>query len=286
MKNNIIDHIIRNTGLNQRDLANELEVSSAQISKWKSGDPIPSDRREQLNKIIDFSGTDSEWAVIAKTKDNSQAWVAYMKHKDEATHVIPYELREFMCMMDYPALLKQMYSFGVPIPNSALKINEAKDTSFDSFVSEFFKKYLVLAAWYDHVVFSDINLVDELFMEPHEVRDCLAGVALNNISRDLIIELGTDMDFFDRNMKDHIDETILKLNIMCNQIVLKGLPLVADYFDIVNKTVDEISQEIPVLKIDKKTVKDYMGYGNLMILKELERQSKLLEKIHHKLAEI
>lgn len=34
---NIIDYITRNKGLKQKDIADRLNVSKAQVSKWKSG---------------------------------------------------------------------------------------------------------------------------------------------------------------------------------------------------------------------------------------------------------
>ena len=53
MTTNIIDYIIKNKGLRQKDIAENLNVSKAQVSKWKSGEHIPHERREELLSIAE-----------------------------------------------------------------------------------------------------------------------------------------------------------------------------------------------------------------------------------------
>lgn len=66
---NIIDYITRNKGLKQKDIADRLNVSKAQVSKWKSGEYISYSKQEELNKLAGLFGNDTEWAVITKTKE-------------------------------------------------------------------------------------------------------------------------------------------------------------------------------------------------------------------------
>jgi len=85
---NIVDYIIENKKLNQRAISKELEISQAQISKWKTGVKIPEVRELQLielaglNNICEeftINNADSKWAILTRKYCDGQRWFEYLE---------------------------------------------------------------------------------------------------------------------------------------------------------------------------------------------------------------
>lgn len=84
---NIIDYIIESKKLNQGKISEELGVSQAQISKWKTGEKISN--KSEL-KLIELAGlnnhcekftidnADSKWAILTRKHCDGQAWLDYL----------------------------------------------------------------------------------------------------------------------------------------------------------------------------------------------------------------
>ena len=76
---NIIEYITKNTDLKQKDIAKKLGVTTGQISKWKQGEYIASERQKELNKLassmIDLS--DGLYCDLGKILSESVkgAWI-------------------------------------------------------------------------------------------------------------------------------------------------------------------------------------------------------------------
>ena len=91
---NIIEYITKNTDLKQKDIAKKLGVTTGQISKWKQGEYVASERKEELNKLAGLFGHNYEWAVISKTKKNSDAWFEYVMWHSSNENVSNHEIED------------------------------------------------------------------------------------------------------------------------------------------------------------------------------------------------
>ncbi len=82
---NIIEFISQQKGINQSEIARRLNVSRAQVSNWKKEpESIPDERRSELNQIADLFGENPDWALFARSEENSLAWAVYLECMQEA----------------------------------------------------------------------------------------------------------------------------------------------------------------------------------------------------------
>lgn len=75
---NLISHILTNTKMSQKDLAAAIGVSGAQISKWKSGEPIPFGRKGELMEIAQIP-SNFEVLELAGTEENIDQWIHHLR---------------------------------------------------------------------------------------------------------------------------------------------------------------------------------------------------------------
>ena len=123
---NIIEYITKNTDLKQKDIAEKLGVTTGQVSKWKKGEYISSDREKELNKLAGLFGDNADWAILVKTEENGKAWHDFLCEKDSRTEfpVLNYEIDEWFFAQ---WLLEVLDELGVPIPEIAPSMQDYND---------------------------------------------------------------------------------------------------------------------------------------------------------------
>jgi transcriptional regulator with XRE-family HTH domain len=294
MKINVIDYIIKSTGLKQKDLAEKLKVSRAQISKWKSGETIPFNRVETLNKLAGLHGKNTDWAILTKTEENSNAWIEYLLilgdysnnyhlHDDPESHAT-----------DILLLLKEL---GVKIPPKAPSVdiviqNGYKMTSFDKMILDLMKNYAGLLDWCNHHLFYSIELINndsDVFDLSAELAKYALNIAIMCIPRVSRKSTGMDskkLEDFVKKTKKEVTVAIIKLCQAMNKI---NLSFTTDYFDYINKDPSKFSHDIYMIEAKKEnkdfedSVENYLPFGVSSILKEAKKTNALLLELHIKL---
>ena len=150
---NIIEYITKNTGLKQKDIAKKLGVTTGQISKWKQGEYIASERKEELNKLAGLFGHNTEWAVLSKTKANSDAWFKYVLWHSSNELVSNREIKD---EGDWaiPKIFIRLSQLGMSLPNKAPNVKKLKSgvddwNDFDMAMSKILRSYGILIEWND-----------------------------------------------------------------------------------------------------------------------------------------
>lgn len=64
----------------QKALALKLEVSPAQISKWKNGEHISFEMREKLRELAGLGGLDPDIVLLAGSKEDAKKWVKLIRY--------------------------------------------------------------------------------------------------------------------------------------------------------------------------------------------------------------
>lgn len=282
---NVIEYIINNKGLRQTDLAQELGVSRAQVSRWKSGEYIPSGRKEALMRLAGLFGDDPDWAILAKTEENAQEWIKYIKSMNDdlssCGHLVS-PLLEDMADFYVPQLLLSLSEIGVSIPEKApQKEDDEENTdaadSFESLVDEYLRHYGVLITWCRKYVFFEES---DLFDIGAELESYTQEVALFYIEKKLLEETGVDSDKFEQfvaRVRGDVKREIMRL---CSAMKAIHTPFETDYFDLINKNPYEISEELEESEwAQYSSIDCYLPYADRVLLEETRRTNEILEKL-------
>lgn len=70
----LIEVALKFTGWKQNELAKRLKVSETQITKWKQGERMPSEREQQIRKVANISTIHTDWADSASSAESLEKW--------------------------------------------------------------------------------------------------------------------------------------------------------------------------------------------------------------------
>lgn len=70
----LIELAIKRLSCTQKELANRLNVSPTQISKWKKGEYISSDMREKLKNLLNIDELHPEFILMAGSLEDAKKW--------------------------------------------------------------------------------------------------------------------------------------------------------------------------------------------------------------------
>jgi transcriptional regulator with XRE-family HTH domain len=70
----LIEVALKYTGWKQNELAKRLKVSETQITRWKQGERMPSDREQQIRKVAKVSTIHTDWADSAGSAESLEKW--------------------------------------------------------------------------------------------------------------------------------------------------------------------------------------------------------------------
>ena len=194
-KTNIIDIIISKTGMKQMDIAKKLGVSRAQVSKWKSGEDIPDNRREALNEMAGLFGDDTEWCLLTKTPENAENWIDFFVDYHEGC----LEVDPCSNISDYPeswvpTILALFNKVGIKIPEIAPNLytedtdsddfDYSEESSFYVLVKQYLESFAALINWYDdHILDIDISILDDVH---YDFEAYIVDFALIHVDKDIL----------------------------------------------------------------------------------------------------
>jgi transcriptional regulator with XRE-family HTH domain len=290
VKTNIIDYIIKNTDLKQKDLAEKLKVSPAQISKWKAGEPIPSERKESLNKLAGLHGDDADWGILTKTKKNGRGWFKYLSFMGDCDNRHLEEQPEIYAVKT----LLLLSELGATIPENAPLVEVVDQdnyewTSFDSMVWDLTEGYGILVDWCDCYLWDGVGLNDEpgdLLDLRWNLEEYALEIALKYVDKEDLKSAGIDLK--------KLDDLIRKTNVEVKRIIIKlcesmnkvGMPFTTDYFNYLNKRPDLLWNMIHMKGIfagSANSVDNFLPFGERKILNETKMTNELLIELHMKI---
>jgi len=280
---NIIEYITKNKGLKQQDIAEKLGVTTGQISKWKKGEYISADRRRELNKLGDLFSDNLDWTLISKTKENADAWFAYINWysdeynreiEDEGDFFIPYI---FTCLSD----------LGAKIPDKAPSVSEMDSdnyelTSFDSVITDLLYSYAILVQWNDKII-SERDF-DDLWDYFCEIASNALNVAMINVSmvgKSNLLAIGIKENILDQYInksKKNIRRCIKNLLLQFNE---KGLPITKDYYLIIDQDTEWLDDEM-MFSSNRNNILEHLSYADRNLLETQKYGIELLESLNRK----
>jgi transcriptional regulator with XRE-family HTH domain len=285
-KLNVIDYIVQNTDLKQKDIAEKLGVSRAQISKWKAGEFIPFQRHKDLNEIAGLFGNSFETAVLFKTEANYEAWVSYVVELSEYSDFYLSDQIEDEPDLFIHSLISILSDLGFNIENFKPQVSniigEDKEIVFsnlDTFIIQCIEHTSILHNWF--YTFIEINgAFEDLHDEICELREGAQSIALKHIDEDLISAVGINPELLNNYLAE-LDSTVRKnLSVLCRFMNANGIPLMTDYFDYINKDMIYLAdQTISAIELQKLSSDAFLPYADQLILTELRKNNELLTTI-------
>jgi len=285
---NIIEYIIKNTTLKQKDIAKKLGVTTGQISKWKQGEYIARERKEELNKLAGLFGHNAEWAVLSKTKANSDAWFEHLVWcaSNEGISIAEIEARSDLI---FPNIFILFSRLGVSIPIkppivSVTEISDCELAAFDIVIARTLKSYCVLIHWSDKQ-FSHLVSDNEICEIVNQIQSKALNVALVNVGKtdeEILLSTGIKKDLLvelNQKTNNHVRELIRTLVRKMNA---KRLPITADYFLYIEKSTEWL--EIEMMNSDYgDEMTQFLTYAEKNLL-ELQKQNiHFLESLNKKI---
>jgi len=230
MGKNIIQYILDTTELKQKDIAEKLEVSTTQISKWKKGEYISYDKRNQLEKLAGIIEYSLEWTESVKTQENSNKWVNYVYNIAEYSETWE-ELDDTIII----GILRNIVCSGIKLDKTPPQLTSNEEsTNFEYFIQSVIENYTILSSFHSKYLYTyDYNegKINELAME---IGFQLLPWSLNNIDDHILESLNIDMEIFNKNIKKTKHNLINLINNYCKELIIYNKPIIEDYFLLVN----------------------------------------------------
>ena len=289
---NIIDYIVKNKGLKQKDIASMLNVSRAQVSKWKAGEAISLSKQEELNKMAGLFGDDSEWAIMAGTKKNANAWYKYFANVEQYGEE-GYNTGDFSeysnAQISVPSLLKTLQKLGVKIPKNVPAISDCEsedetetdiDTPFDSLICEFMTNYGYLVQWWEYATewLEDSDLVERV----ENIRYGITGIALSHIEEETLARVGIDNDIFNKFVHEERVSLLKAIDKLCIEMMRRSYPITIDYFRLVSDHPYSLDDEVFGKQLFA-SIEDFTSIGEKKIAEEIREIKSQLNDLQQKI---
>jgi len=285
----LIDVVIQKTGMKQMDIAKKLGVSRAQVSKWKSGEDIPDDRRTVLNGMAGLFGDDIEWALLTKTPENAESWIKFFEDRhqnylDVDTCDTFADQTEFLV----PAMLLMFNRIGIKIPAKAPAIDFDDDyegTPFDSLITDYLESFSALTRWYE-INISSINN-DEVFEDTLDLAHYITEYALKYVNQDVLTKLGADLSIVAKTVTEAKKEMIDTIEDIIDTMLNSNAPIMTDYFDLINKAPYNLDDEQMMNSVEhsvgSKKIESCLPLFERTVLKQNVLLLELLTELHVKI---
>lgn len=247
-----------NLKCSQKELAARLDVSPAQITKWKKGEHMSLTMQDRLKKLADIDELDPTFVLWSGSKENSLKWKKLIHHLAELAHegaetgyyTRPLEDEDgTLCWSTFHTLQEM----GVSIPKTFPKeldidydniedeeLQELFETPYSSLIYDIYTSlnsvYGFYAAYISDLIYDD-HL--DLFDPPGcDIEACLLSLAACKIEVD---------DNIAENFKKFRYQTLTDyekwINIVKEKAFRAGVPLKAELLEVVYKTPDELNHE-------------------------------------------
>ncbi|MCC5881902.1 MAG: helix-turn-helix transcriptional regulator [Halomonas sp.] len=282
MAKNLVEYILENTDLKQKDIAERLGVSRGQVSKWKAGEYISDVKSEQLRELAGVFGDDIEWVEVVKTKKNAQAWLQFAYEADSEWNSLGGSDDEW-ASLTVRSILLELKESGIDIPPHPPRLDEEGEpidnTEFVSFFYNFMENYGVLNEWM-RIHFSDDDESD-LFEQMMELENFLPALALRHSENDVLAGIGADLDRVMAHCRAREIEARKIIRDYCTTRTRKNLPLIHNYFALIEDHPYGLDDEVYASILP--TMEDQLPYADRQTIAFLSEQNDMLYALHRKL---
>ena len=285
---NIIEYITNNTGLKQKDIAKKLGVTTGQISKWKQGEYIASERKEELNKLAGLFGHNTEWAVLSKTKANSDVWFEYVLWHSSNELVSNREIED-EGDLKIPNIFILLSQLEASIPIKAPKVKKItnklyKWTAFDMAMSKILRSYGILVEWNDKH-FADLVSDIEIFEIIQQIESQAINVALLNVEKidsEILLSTGIKQNLLLELIQETNTNVRGLIRTLLRKMNAKRLPITTDYFLYIDKSTEWL--ELEMMSTDYSGgITQFLTYAERNLLEIQKYDNHLLESLNQKI---
>jgi transcriptional regulator with XRE-family HTH domain len=238
MKVNIIDYIIKNTALKQKDIAEKLNVSRAQVSRWKTGESIPFNRQEELNQLAGLFGDNEEWAILIGSEERSKEWIDYVVELNDYAEYGPCEELVDNPEVSVPHLFLTLSKIGIKIPDEIPCVTDSEDdTKLDDFtllLINIIYNLTIMSRWINESFkYLDENV--EFFDWKQEIISIYYDISIVNVIDQIIMMKLTSEEKCEIYRCDTLENANNIINNLCNLMMEKSMPIYQNYFDLIEK---------------------------------------------------
>jgi transcriptional regulator with XRE-family HTH domain len=284
MKENIINYIVKNKRLKQKDIAKKLGVTPGQVTKWKNGEHISIKRRAELYELSGYDHRDFS------DEEDFEDWsdYIYLLHKQQGFYN-----REIddECEFRTPRILETLSKLGVLIPDKAPLVEKVDSddfeyTNFDSVLIGLFESYSIFVNYLDRYLPADFSQDDsdiweiQYELEAHSFQ--VAVIDFERENREGLLSIGVDENLLDnfinstRTNVERVIRSLLKL------LRIKGREITEDYFIYIQQTSEWIDDEMMFNYYQNRTV-DFLSYADRNLLETQKYGIRLLESLNRKI---
>jgi transcriptional regulator with XRE-family HTH domain len=244
---------------NQKELAQRLNVSPAQVSKWKNGDYMSYDMQAKLSGLIGIEDMDPDYVVQAGSVQDAQKWMRLLKFlaewvaedNESGYHAYLLEAPEeetLLCWKTFNTL-KEM---GVDIPQrfpeeldfeyedwitsdeSEKRLDELFSHSHVSVIIDIYKSYTDVYGFYAAYVSELIHELDLDDTSADGIESELLSLAASKLKDP---DIAKNFQAFKRRINNDYIEW---LNLLKKRALEAGQPLRAELLDLVYGSHDSL----------------------------------------------
>jgi transcriptional regulator with XRE-family HTH domain len=294
MKENIIDYIVKNKGLKQKDIAKKLGVTPGQVTKWKNGEHISQIRQDELNKLAGIPKDNlNDWGQFFYYTDKDQEWPVF----------------SILDLEDYKVegILDDLSDLGIQIPEKAPSIKDLENyfafgagevsksncddsidynLTFHAFISDLFDSWGAVITWCDiYLKYKDDDLQDLRW----EIQDAAFNIAFLSTSESLFEQVGGNVE----ELALHKNKTKRKATDLiaryCEELMAIGFPINTDYFKLIALPSGDLSNEVEMVVWDRpysdegESIMKYLPYADRNLLETHKYHIRLLESLNRKI---
>jgi transcriptional regulator with XRE-family HTH domain len=276
---NIIDYITQNKKLKQKDIAKKIGVTTGQISKWKQGEYISSERKADLIKLAGLFSDNPLWVNIALNKSNANAWFNYSK-EISFLRGINIEALEDTLETSIPSIFVLLSQFGVQIPKKAISADDPDSKEFHYLFATLLKDYCVILNWHKRF-FIGLSKDVEIIKIVNAIESESLNIASISLNKKYWKVSGFQNDLF----LNHSEETKSRVRKLLHQLLRlmnsNRIPITEDLFLVINESADWLALKISFSN-DKDEISNYLPYSDRKNLETRQYETELLESLHQK----
>ena len=251
-------------GCNQKTLAEKLEVSATQITKWKGGEYMSIDMREKIESMLDLKGMPPNMVMMAGSVESATEWMSLVYHladivsgMAETGYVTTPLIDEFELKSLGWSTFFTLEQMGVALPSSfpdELK-NIAEIYNNDSEISEaahelvinnpyasiIYRMYLKLNDVYGFYVAYIKELMNNEALDLFDTAACNIEACLMDLAASKLNEedtaLATNFPSFRFKVNKDFSEWLMIIKLTAIQ---HNIPLRAELLDMVSQSGDTL----------------------------------------------
>ena len=291
-KFNLIEYAVKK-GFKQKQIAEHLGVSSVQVTRWKTRDPIPEERREKIMQLLGYDDSfSSEWLKITDNPETQKKWIDLFQYYDEAEATSGFRLFggdysdcEFYvcrCLTIFLDIGCSLPAEPPAVPNFDEDEDEDEDNPFCEMLFIYLKEYDVLQWWLD--CRGKLNNDPNLFEIKMDLDNSLPYFALRGIDNQTLKSAGADIEKVNSIVEEHKKEIINKLNEIIDYLHNNGITIPIDLFEIIDLP-GEVLLDFDILHniLSPDDVTKCMSIGEKTIFESLNSLHFKLDKIAEKI---